>query len=148
MAWSLEEALAYYRSLGAPQTQTALIQLLQEIQEEHQGSIPLWILPQIAEAYDIKETLLNAIIRRIPRLRLSGTHCLELCGGPNCSRSAQLARFVEQTYGSAPKGVTVKQVGCMRLCGKGPNLKWDGVLYHHADEDLIRSLFAQAAQDR
>lgn len=147
MSWSLEEALSYYRSQGAPQNQTSLIQLLQEIQDEHQGSIPLWVLPQIAEAYNVKETFVRAIIRRIPRLRLSGTHCLELCGGPNCSRAAALASFAERTYGSSAAGVTIRQVGCMRLCGKGPNLKWDGILYHHADEALIRSLMEQAAKE-
>ena len=148
MSWSLEEALSYYKTQGAPQNQTALIQLLQEIQHEQQGSIPLWVLPQIAEAYEIKETFIRAIIHRIPRLRLSGTHCLELCGGPNCSKSARLAAFVERTYGTSPDSVSVKEVGCMRLCGKGPNLKWDGKLYHHADEALIRSLMEQAAKER
>lgn len=143
MSWSLEEALSHFKSQGAPNNQTALIQLLQEVQDEHEGSIPLWVLPQIAEAYGVKETFLNAIIRRIPRLRLSGSHCLELCGGPNCTRSAKLAAFVARTYGTSPEGFTVRQVGCMRLCGKGPNLKWNGVLYHHADEDLIRSLVEQ-----
>lgn len=78
MSWSLEEALSYYKTQGAPQNQNAVIQLLQEIQDKHQGSIPLWVLPQIADAYGIKETFINAIIRRIPRLRLSGSHCLEL----------------------------------------------------------------------
>lgn len=147
MSWSLEEALSYYKTQGAPQNQTTFIQLLQEIQDEHQGSIPLWVLPQIAAAYGIKETFISAIIRRIPRLRLSGSHCLELCAGPNCSKAARLAAFVERTYGASPKGVTVKEVGCMRLCGKGPNLKWDGQIYHRADEDLIRSLMEQAAKE-
>ena len=36
--------------------------------------------------------------------------------------------------------VTAKYVPCMRLCGKGPNIRWDGVLYHSADEALIRRL--------
>jgi len=26
------------------------------------------------------------------------------------------------------------------MCGKGPNLKWDGTLYNGADEALIRKL--------
>lgn len=147
MSWSLEEALSYFKSQGAPQNQTALIHLLQEIQTEHKGSIPRWVLPHIAEAYGIKETLLQAIIRRIPRLRLSGSHCLELCGGPNCARAAKLAAFVDDTYGASPSGFTVKQVGCMRLCGKGPNLKWDGIIYHQGNEALIRSLVEQAESD-
>jgi hypothetical protein len=28
----------------------------------------------------------------------------------------------------------------MRLCGKGPNLRWDGTLHHKADEALLRKL--------
>ena len=28
----------------------------------------------------------------------------------------------------------------MRMCGKGPNVKWDGQVYHQADEMLLRQL--------
>jgi hypothetical protein len=28
----------------------------------------------------------------------------------------------------------------MRLCGKGPNIRWDGTLYHGADEALLKML--------
>ena len=38
------------------------------------------------------------------------------------------------------QGITVKFAPCMRLCGKGPNLKWDGKLYHKADENLLKEL--------
>ena len=48
--------------------------------------------------------------------------------------------FVENTYGKQPKAFTLKRTGCMRMCGKGPNCKWDGVLYSGADEALIRRL--------
>lgn len=138
MAWELEEALEYYRRQGAPEDQNALIGLLKEIQGEA-GSIPAGVPAEIAERYGIRETLVLALIRRIPSLRLSGGHCMELCAGPNCGRAADLAYFAGKM---APAGVTVKRVGCMRLCGKGPNLRWDGKLYHRADEDLIRRLMA------
>lgn len=29
------------------------------------------------------------------------------------------------------------------MCGKGPNMKWDGKLYHRADEALLRSLIVE-----
>ena len=140
MSWNLEEALRYYKKQGAPADQSALISLLREIQQEHGGSIPGGILPAIAEEYTVKETYLQAIIKRIPSLRLADSHCLELCGGPNCSKRAKLAEFVEKTYGKNPKNFTVKYVPCMRMCGKGPNLKWDGKLYNGADEALVRKL--------
>ena len=143
MNWNLEEALDYYRRQGAPGDQNALISLLKEIQQEHGGSIPTGSLRVIAEAYGIREAMLTAIIRRIPRLRLSDRHTLELCGGPNCPKRADLLGFVEKTYGTKPEGFTLRVVPCMRLCGKGPNIRWDGKLYHNADEALLRQLIEE-----
>ena len=136
MTWNLEEALDYYRRQGAPGDQNALIALLKEIQKEN-GCIPVEAPAKIAAVYEIREPLVLALIRRIPSLRLSGGHCMELCAGPNCGKADFLADYAEKT---APRGVTVKRVGCMRLCGKGPNLRWDGTLYHKADKALIRRL--------
>ena len=139
MTWELKEAIQYYRTQGAPADQNALTNLLREVQQEH-GAVPQWGLAVIAEDYGIKETFLQAIVRRIPSLRLENSHCLELCGGPNCSKRARLAAFVEQTYGTKPTAFTLRYSGCMRMCGKGPNLKWDGKVYNGADEALIRKL--------
>ena len=140
MRWNLEEAISYYKKQGAPSDQSAVISLLREVQQENGGSIPSYALTQIAESYGIKVSFLNAIIQRIPSLRLSDTHCLELCAGPNCGKHTALAALAEALQKSAPGNVTVKYVPCMRLCGKGPNLRWDGKLYHSADEALLRSL--------
>ena len=138
--FNLEEAIAYYKKQGAPADQSALVGLLRETQQENGGSIPLSVLPRIAEGLGSKESYLIAVIKRIPSLRLSDTHELVLCGGPNCSKRASLAAFVEKTYGRNPKKFTVKYGQCMRMCGKGPNIKWDGKIYNGADESLIRSL--------
>ena len=139
MSWDISEAIQYYKNQGAPADQTALTNLLQEVQSEF-GAVPQWALSETAAAYGIKETFLQAIIRRIPSLRLENSHCLELCGGPNCSKRAKLAAFVEETYGRNPAGFTLRYTGCMRMCGKGPNLKWDGKVYNGADEVLIKKL--------
>jgi NADH:ubiquinone oxidoreductase subunit E len=101
----------------------------------------------MGERLGVKETFLQAIIRRIPSLRLDGTHCLELCGGPNCSKRAALADFVEKTWGKAPKSFRLRYVPCMRMCGKGPNLRWDGKVYNGADEALVRKLIREAESD-
>lgn len=140
MSWNMDEALTYYKGQGAPADQSALVGLLKEIQQENGGAIPVWAVAQISERYLVKESFITAIIKRIPSLRLEDTHCLELCGGPNCSKRAKLADYVEKTYGKAPKQFNLKYVGCMRMCGKGPNIKWDGKIYHQADEKLIQSL--------
>ena len=138
MNWNLEEAITYYQKQGAPRDQNALIGLLKEIQQE-QGSISRFDMNRIMECYSIKEGILLALIKRIPRLRLSDTHVLELCGGPNCGKHTALAQFAEKLQ--KEKGnFTLKFVPCMRMCAKGPNLKWDGKLYHGATEELIRNL--------
>ena len=138
--WKIEEAVAYYHRQGAPSDQSALIALLREVQQENDGKIPLSALPQIAQGLGCKESYLMAVIKRIPSLRLSDNHELVLCAGPNCSKRGALAAFVEKTYGRNPKKFTVKYGSCMRMCGKGPNIKWDGKTYNGVDEALIRSL--------
>ncbi len=139
MVWDFQEALAYYKNQGAPGNQTALVSLLREIQDEHGGAIPAGLLPEAAQFLGTKETFLRAVIGRLPSLRLKDAHVLELCGGPNCSKRAKLAQFIEETYGKNPP-FTLRYTGCMRQCGKGPNLKWDGQLFNQADEALIQAL--------
>ena len=141
MAFSLEEAVAYYKKQGAPSDQSALVSLLREVQQENSGTIPKSALPAMAEGLGVKESYLLAVIRRIPSLRLSDSHTLEMCGGPSCGKHAALAAAAEKLCKG--KNVTLKFVPCMRLCGKGPNLKWDGTLYHKADEALIKRLLEE-----
>lgn len=141
MSWDLKEAAAYYKRQGAPGDQSALLSLLREIQQEF-GAVPKHMVGELAGEMGTKESFLLAVIRRQPRLRLEETHTLELCAGPNCGKRAQLAELAE-TLCARKKGVTLKFVGCMRQCGQGPNLKWDGQLYSRADEALLRKLLEQ-----
>ncbi len=131
------EIVTYYIRQGAPGDQSALISLLKEVQEISGGSVPLAALPELASALKVKETYLTAIIRRIPSLRLGNTHLLEVCSGPNCGKSATLAAYAEKLQSG---NVTVKFVPCMRMCGKGPNIKWDGVIHHGANIELLQKL--------
>ena len=139
MAFSLEEAVAYYKKQGAPADQSALVSLLREVQQENSGAIPKSALPAMAEGLGVKESYLLAVIRRIPSLRLKDQHLLEICAGPNCSRKGDLARIAEQYRGR----VEVRLVPCMRQCGKGPNLRFDGRLYNGADAKLLEQLMAE-----
>ena len=147
MAWSLEEAISYYRNQGAPRDQTALIALLKEIQQENNGAVPLFALGTIVENYSIKVTFLEALIKRIPSLRLGNTHTLELCSGRNCGKHTELAEYAEQLHTASGRKFALKFVPCMRMCGKGPNLKWDGTLYHKASKELLQNLLNDAGID-
>ena len=137
MNWNLNEAIAYYKTLGAPADQQALIGLLREVGREY-GSIPAACITAVAESYGIKEGILLALVKRIPSLRLAQGHLLELCAGSNCSKCVSLAACAEKLASQGK--CTVKYVPCMRLCGKGPNIRWDGTLYHKADEKLLEEL--------
>lgn len=137
MEWNLTEAVAYYKKQGAPADQMALTALLREAQAEHGGGIPAYLAAPMAEALGVKESFLLAVIKRIPSLRLADTHCLEICSGKNCGKHTTLAEAAEKLR--SPK-ITVKFVPCMRQCGRGPNIRWDGVLYSKADEKLLRQL--------
>lgn len=136
MNWDLSEAIDYYRRQGAPGDQNALRSLLAEIQEESGGAIPRNLLAEAAQGLGVKESYLAAIVRRIPRLRLADHHVLEICAGPNCSRKADLERIAEQYRGKAE----IKTVPCMRQCGKGPNIRFDGKLYSGVDGILLDRL--------
>jgi NADH:ubiquinone oxidoreductase subunit E len=144
--WTLEEAAAYYKRMGAPADQTALIGLLREIQQEQGGGIPMYLMREAAAFYGVKESLLLALVKRIPSLRLSGVHTLELCAGPNCGKHQNLAALAEKLAAENPQTIRLKFSPCMRMCGKGPNLRWDGKLYHAADEALLHRLVAEGTK--
>ena len=142
MAFSVEEAVMYYKKQGAPGDQSALVSLLREVQQESGGAIPIAALPELAEGLGVKESYLQAVIRRIPSLRLSDSHTLELCAGPSCGKAAALAGAAERLC-AGRRDVTLRFVPCMRLCGKGPNLRWDGKLCSGADEALLKKLLEE-----
>ena len=133
----MEEMLAYYRRQGAPGDQTALVNLLKELQQTH-GGVPKWAVAEIADSYNIKESFILAVVKRIPSLRLQDTHLLEVCAGPNCGKHTALAAEAEKLC--KLKGIELKYIGCQRMCGKGPNIKFDGNLYHKATVELLKEL--------
>ena len=133
----MKELLEYYRRQGAPGDQTALVNLMKEIQKDH-GAVPKWAVAEITESYNIKESFILALVKRIPSLRLQDTHLLQLCAGPNCGKHTALAAEAEKLC--KLKGVELKYMGCQRLCGKGPNIRFDGKLYHKATPELLREL--------
>ena len=133
----MKEILDYYRRQGAPGDQTALVGLLKELQMTY-GAVPKWAVAEIAEYYKIKESFILAVMKRIPSLRLQDTHLLQLCAGPNCGKHTALAAAAEKLC--KEKGIELRYMGCQWMCGKGPNIKFDGKLYHKATEELLKEL--------
>ena len=141
------ELIEYYREQGAPQDQQMVIALLREMQEMDGGVLSAKSLAQVAKAYGMKETMLTAIVRRVPGLRYEDApHRLEICG--TCREGAKLRDFVETRY--AVKSGAVSAVGfayqatpCMKNCNNGPSIRWDGELHSRADEKLLRRLLEE-----
>ena len=133
----MKEILDYYRRQGAPGDQTALVGLLKELQQTY-GAVPKWAVGEIAEEYKVKESFILAVVKRIPSLRLQDTHLLQLCAGPNCGKHTVLAAEAEKLC--KLRGVELKYMGCQRMCGKGPNIRFDGKLYHKATVELLQEL--------
>jgi len=141
----IREIIEYYSRQGAPQDQQMLIALLRELQEMHEGVIPKEMLLIIAQNYGIRDSMLMALIRRIPGLRCEDVpHRLEVCG--TCKAGAKLRNYIEKTYdvrsGSCNEkaGFAYHVVSCMKNCKNGPSIRWDGKLFGHADETIIQEL--------
>ncbi len=141
----IREMIEYYRGQGAPQDQQMLIALLREAQEADDGLLLQNTMEAIAKAYGLKSTMLQALVRLVPDLRMeSAAHRLEVCG--TCRAGAKLREDIERIYsvrsgGCSEKGGFVYRVTpCMKNCRNGPSIRWDGRLYSHADMKLIQAL--------
>ena len=145
---ALKEIVEYYRAQGAPQDQQMLIALLREVQEESDGLLTISVLDDVAQAFGMKTTLLQALVKRIPDLRCEDVpHRLEVCG--TCRAGAKLRDYIETTYGvksggsSEIAGFSYRVTSCMKNCKNGPSIRWDGKLHSRADEELVRKLIGK-----
>ena len=141
----IREMIEYYRTQGAPQDQQMLIALLREAQEADDGLLLQNTMEAIAKAYGLKSTMLQALVRLVPDLRMeSAAHRLEVCG--TCRAGAKLREDIERIYGvrsggcSEKGGFVYRVTPCMKNCRNGPSIRWDGRLHSHADMKLIRAL--------
>lgn len=147
--WSRQEAIAYYKLQDVSQNQQALIELLREIQKNNNGVISYDDLKAVEEAFLLKESFLMAVIKRYPSLRMEDVpHLLEICGGKNCAcgNSKKLINFITSTYKlssgemTSTGGFKFRVVNCLKQCAKGPNIKWDGIVYNNVNIDKLKKI--------
>ena len=141
----LHDAIEYYRSQGAPHDQQMLIALLREAQQESGGVLDNAVLASIAQALPCRESMLTALVRRVPSLRMADApNRLEVCG--TCPLGHALRRAIEEKWhvqngGRCPEGgFTYHVTGCMKNCRKGPSVKWNGQLHPQATMKTIERL--------
>lgn len=145
MMKELSDVIARHIDLGAAEDQQQLIMLLKEAQEICGGSFSQDVLTLIADALDMREPALRALIRRIPALNLAeAPHRLEICG--TCRDSRTLREYIEKRYSvksgdiSPQGGFAYYVTGCMHCCHGGPNIRWDGKMHCEADIALLDNL--------
>lgn len=130
----LDEIIAHYREEGAPGDQNMLIALLKEAQKES-GPFTMETLGTIAQELGIKPTLLTALIRRLPSLRMADKpHRLEIC--QSCGQGRELRAWAEKAAQTG--NFTYHAVPCMKNCQNGPSAKWDGELIPQATADKLK----------
>ena len=141
----LKEMIRDYRERGAARDQNELVQLLRETQALYDGIVPHKALEKIADKLDLKMTFLDALLKRYPSIKTeTARRTLSVCGSKSCAKRSRLADFIEKEYGVTPgetaqAGFRYKVAGCMKKCGKGPCVKWDGELHTGmTEEKLIR----------
>jgi len=149
--WNLDEAAAYW--MEQPGDQQALISLMLEAQEHAGGALTEQLMEQIADRCGVKTSMLTALIRRIPSLRLKeGPHELEICMNPRgCAAGGgkALADWLAKTYGAKENAVSLRgnfrllSRPCLKRCGRGPSIRWDGTTYEHADRALLEKLIGE-----
>ena len=135
----LNALLEDYRLRGAPEDQQLLIALLRDAQTALGGALTHTAVNQIARAYGVPPSMIMALIRRIPSLRLEDMlHRLEIC--QRCG--AKLASKLDKQR-LAARGVEVRMVPCMKNCKNGPSLKWDGELIPRAQVQQLADMLSR-----
>ena len=140
MQWDFNEALEFYKSQGANSDQNELINFLKEIGSNCGGKIPVHLVGRIAEEYKLKENFILAIIKRIPNLNLENVHCMEVCSGAVCGKNKAFQSVISALQDNKPQNLEIKFTQCMHMCKFGPNIKLDGKVYNHMDENILKEL--------
>ena len=86
------------------------------------------------------------MLRRYPSIKTEAVrHSLTVCQGPSCGRRRELLDFLSRAYGVEPGGVAaagfrLQSGGCMKNCGRGPCVRWDGTVYTGMTPESLRAL--------
>lgn len=146
----VEKILKLYEQQGRPAGQEEILSALREIQEVL-GCVPEEVQEETAERLGVKPSFLSAFVKKYPEFKeVSARYEVQVCTGPSCGsgKALEILRAVEAAgkQKERDQGISVKIVKgrCTRRCGKGPNLKINGVLHHHMTPEqaaeLIRRL--------
>ena len=140
------EILKFYERQGKPAEQAESLSALREIQEVL-GCIPKAVQEEASLRLGVKPSFLAAFVKKYPEFKeVSEKYEIQVCTGPSCGagKALEILRAVEAAgkQKEREQGISVKIVKgrCTRQCGKGPNLKINGVLHHHMTPEQAAEL--------
>ena len=140
------EILKFYERQGKSAGQEETLSALREIQEVL-GCIPKAVQEEASLRLGVKPSFLAAFVKKYPEFKeVSEKYEIQVCTGPSCGagKALEILRAVEAAgkQKEREQGISVKIVKgrCTRQCGKGPNLKINGVLHHHMTPEQAAEL--------
>lgn len=147
----LEEIYDYYSGLKEKGDQETVVSLLREVQEVC-GCIMPEERRRIAEVMQVKESMLNCLIRMYPSLKEAPyQHTVVVCTGERCGRkdSGKILEELKKKLQvdkqgiSADKRILLKTRSCLKQCRTSPNVMIDGVIYPQAESEKVLKLLAE-----
>lgn len=139
----LQEILEYYKGQNVPADQGLLVEMLREIQEVY-GFLPTDLMPEIAEASGMKESIVRKLVKLYPSLKFADyAHTIRVCTGVNCSRESAggiLDELLEAVKEYGPAQFKVVTGACLKSCATAPNCMIDGDLYTNVKAGEIKGM--------
>lgn len=107
---------------------------------------------QIAEAFELKENIIKAIIKFMPSIKESKVkYEIVCCTGPRCANngSMEVIKTVQKMLGirfdqtTSDGNICLRSQNCFRQCKFGPNIMINGKLYHNIDKIKVEKIIKE-----
>nr|WP_157766910.1 NAD(P)H-dependent oxidoreductase subunit E [uncultured Blautia sp.] len=146
---NINEILAYYSSRKDKKEQEMIVAMLRELQEICGGISPA-LQERAASAAGVKKSVVQYLVRMYTGLKETPyEHTVTVCTGKRCrdKGGAAVLQAVRNELGIKKEGISadgnvyLNVRGCLRNCGKSPNLLIDGKMFSGVKPDQIGEIF-------
>ena len=146
---NINEILAYYSSRKDKKEQEMIVAMLRELQEICGGISPA-LQERAASTAGVKRSVVQYLVRMYSGLKETPyEHTVTVCTGKRCrdKGGAAVLQAVRNELGIKKEGISadgnvyLNVRGCLRNCGKSPNLLIDGKMFSGVKPDQIGEIF-------
>lgn len=146
---SINEILAYYRGREDKKEQEVIVAMLRELQEVCGGVSPA-LQERAASVTGVKVSVVKYLVRMYSGLKETPyEHTVTVCTGKRCrdKGGAAVLQAVRKELDIKKEGISadgkvyLSVQGCLRNCGKSPNLLIDGKMFSGVRPEQIADIF-------